>query len=246
MPVSGAQSIDEPRFVNRMLADFQTPSITPGGSGVFSFTVNNPANITSDMENVAIAISIYHYATLEESLPVSEIDVPPVIVESGGADWAVDCGDLAPGEKFPVEFNILTQKKTPHGSYFSQSSYFVRFMLSFSYQGQNFTMASRGHFTDAEWEHLTAGAGEMNRTFLSELGYDGIIPDSAFSVRKPIPLWPFFLLVGLTVLSGATALSFHVLDNPGRYPRAELKLLRLSGRLSMWKITLLGKFRKAK
>jgi hypothetical protein len=243
IPLSQAQSIDEPRFVNRMLGDFETPSITPGGSGTFRFSVNNPDawNLTSAMENVTVSISIYHYATLEESLPITEISKPPVITESGGTDMDVDCGDLEPGEKFPVEFNIDTEKKTPHGSYFSQSSYFVRFVLDFSYLGQNYTMASRGHFTDTEWGHLTAGAGQVNMTYLSELGYDGIIPDSAFSLRLPIPKWPFFLLVGLTVLSGAMAISFHVLDNPGRYPKAEVRLLRLSGRIAMWKISLLDR-----
>jgi hypothetical protein len=81
-------------------------------------------------------------------------------------------------------------------------------------------------------------------TYLSELGYDGIIPDSAFSLRLPIPKWPFFLLVGLTVLSGVMAISFHVLDNPGRYPKAEVKLLRLSGRIAMWKMRVLDKLKR--
>ncbi len=246
-PVMQAQSIVEPRFVNRMLGDFETPSIAPGGSGIFRFSVNNPdaINITLPMENVSISISIYHYATLEESIPVSEIDHPPVIAESGGTALVVDCGTILPGGKYPVEFNIDTVKKTPHGSYFSQSSYFVRFMLDFSYLGQNHTMASRGHFTDEQWELLKqgSGAGQINQTYLAELGFDGIIPDSAFSLRLPIPKWPFFVLVGLTVLSGMMAISYHVLDNPGKYPKAEVKLLRLSGRISIWKISLLDKLR---
>ncbi|MFO7619227.1 MAG: hypothetical protein R6W91_06175 [Thermoplasmata archaeon] len=247
LPSISAQSIEEPRFVNRMISDFQTPSIEPGGSGTFRFSVNNPdpINLTAAMENVSIEISIYHYATLEESLPVSEISNPPVIVESSGTALEVDCGNIQPGAEYPVEFNIDTVKKTPHGSYFSQSSYFVRFMLAFSYQGANFTMASRGHFTDQEWELLKegGGAGEINRTYLKELGYDGIIPDSAFSVRIPIPMWPFYALVGLTALSGAMAFSFHVLDNPGRYPKLELRLLRLSGRLAMYRASMSNKLK---
>ena len=250
LPAAQAQSIVEPRFVNRMLDDFETPSIRPGGSGTFRFSLNNPdpINLTAAMENVTVGISIYHYATLEESLPVSEISNPPVIVESGGTVLVIGCGDIQPGGKHPVEFNIDTSKKTPHGSYFSQSSYFVRFMLQFSYMDVNYTMASRGHFTDQEWELLKGGggAGEINQTYLHELGFDGIIPDSAFSVRIPIPMWPFFMLVGLTALSGAVALSFHVLDNPGRYPKLELKLLRLSGKFTMWKISILEKAKRGR
>ncbi len=247
-PLAQAQSVVEPRFVNRMLGDFQTPSIVPGSSGTFRFSVNNPDpfNLTSSMENVSISISIYHYATLEESIPVSEISDPPTIAESGGTALDVDCGAILPGGEFPVEFNIDTMKKTPHGSYFSQSSYFVRFMLEFSYLGLDYAMASRGHFTDEQWELLKegGGAGEINQTYLHELGYDGIIPDSAFSVRIPIPIWPFYMLVGLTALSGAMAFSFHVLDNPGRYPRLELRLLRLSGRVETWKASLKEKRQK--
>jgi hypothetical protein len=244
-----AQTVDEPRFVNRMLDDIRTPSITPGGSGVFSLTVNNPDrdNLTSAMENVTMDISIYHYATLDESIPVSDIDHPPAIVDSPGVTRIlVECGNILPGESHPIDFTIQTRKDTPHGSYFSQSSYFVRFMLNFTYENVSYSMASRGHFSDQEWETLKegGGAGEINRTYLKELGYDGIIPDSAFSVRLPIPIWPFFLLVGLTVLCGAMALSYHVMDNPGKYPKLEPRLLRLSGRLNIWKRTFLGKISK--
>ncbi|MBA3046406.1 MAG: hypothetical protein KKH41_01515 [Candidatus Thermoplasmatota archaeon] len=247
-PLAQAQSADEPRFVNRMLDDIRTPAITPGDDGILSFTVNNPdaINLTSPMENVSIAVSIYHYATLEDFIPISEISNPPVIAESGTIVLNMNCGDIPPGGSYAVNLTIQTEKGTPHGSYFSQSSYLVRFMLSFSYQGQNYTMASRGHFTDAEWEHLKLDGtvGEMNQTYLEELGFDGIIPDTAFSVRKNIPLWPFFALVGLTVLSGLTALSFYVLDNPGRYTKLEVRLLRLSGRMTMWKLAIRRRFGK--
>jgi hypothetical protein len=248
-PMCQAQSVDEPRFVNRMLGDFATPSIIPGHTGTFSFTVNNPdaANLTSPMENASISVSIYRYATLEESMMVSNITNPPVFADSGTSELIVDCGNIQPGAGFPLALDIQTRKSTPHGAYFSQSSYFVRFNLTFAYAGVNYTMVSRGYFSDAQWELLKSGetgAGEINQTYLAALGYDGIIPDSAFSVRKNIPMWPFYILVGLTALSGLTAFSYHVLDNPGRYPKLEVRLLRLSGRLNMWKRTILGKLKR--
>ncbi len=249
IPVAQAQSVDEPRFVNRMLADFSTPSIEPGDEGVLSFSVNNPdmMNLTGVMENTAISVSIYRYATLEESLPIGDIDEPPVFLSSGATSVTVVCGDIQPGGSVPVPLTIATERGTAHGSYFSQCSYFVRFSLSFAYSGVNYTMVSRGHFTDAQWELLTSGdtgAGEINQTYLHELGYDGIIPDTAFSVRKDIPIWPVIVLAGLTVLSGLAAFSYFVLDNPGRYPRLELKLLRLSGRLNLLKRRLLGPLKR--
>lgn len=249
-PLAQAQSIEEPRFVNKFLGDFSTPSIVPGHRGTFSLTVNHPdaVNLTSPMENVSLSISIYQYATLEESLPVSSIDNPPGIVEADNQpDMTVNCGNIQPGSDFPVTFTIDTQKNTPHGSYFSQSTYFVRFILTFTYDNQNYTMASRGHFNDTQWIHLTeteTGAGEINQTYLAELGYDGIIPDSAFSLKIPIPKWPFYGLVGLTGLVGFMAFASYVLDNPGAYPKLEVRLLRLSGRLDIYRRSILKKLRR--
>ena len=249
--IAQAQLIQEPRFVNKFLDDFSTPTIVPGQSGVFSLTVNNPDqwNLTSPMENATISISIYQYATLEESLPVSDIDIPPVIVESGEPDMTMDCGDIQPGTNYPVEFTIDTERKTPHGSYFSQSTYFVRFNFTFTYENVTYTMVSRGHFDETQWYQLTeteAGAGEINQTYLAELGYDGLIPDSAFSLKIPIPMWPFYGLVALTGFVGFLAFASYVLDNPGAYPKIEMKLLRLSGRLDIHKRNILKKFKRQK
>jgi hypothetical protein len=217
-----------------MLADLSTPSIAPGGEGTFSLTVNNPdpVNLTMPMGNVSLYISIYRYLTLSDDEPVAALDEPPVIAESGNQALLVDCGDLQPGGSFPVEFTITTSRNTPHGSYFSQSTYLVRFSLSFDYGGSNYTMASRGWFTDDEWETLKAGggAGDIDQAYLRELGYEGIIPDSGFSVRIPIPRWPFYVLLGLTCLTGFLAFYCHVTDNPGKYPRLERRFLRLGGR----------------
>jgi len=250
-PAVQGQSIEEPRFVNRFLDDFSTPSIVPGGSGIFSLSVNHPdaINLTGQMENVSLSISIYQYATLEESLPVSSIDNPPEIAESGAPDMVIDCGDILPGASYQVEFTINTDKSTPHGSYFSQSTYFVRFILAFEYEGQNHTMASRGYFNDTQWAHLTeteTGAGQVNQTYLEELGYDGIIPDSAFSVRVPIPRWPFYALMVLTAIVGFLALASHILDNPGAYPKLEQRLLRLNGGVDIYRRKLLKRFKRRK
>ena len=247
--IASGQSIVEPRFVNKFLNDFSTPSIVPGRSGVFSLTVNHPdaQNLSGPMNDTSLSISIYQYATLEESLPVSGISNPPVIVESDSPDMTVDCGDIQPGSEYPVTFTIDTDRSTPHGSYFSQSTYFVRFILAFEYEGHNYSMASRGYFNDSQWSHLTeteTGAGEINQTYLAELGYDGIIPDSAFSVKIPIPRWPFYGLVGLTAFIGFLAFASYVLDNPGNYPRLEIRFLRLSGKLDIYRRGIMKRLKR--
>ena len=239
-----AQSIDEPRFVNKLLGNFHTPVIVPGESGIFSLSIVNPdpINLTGDMTNVMLNISIYQYATLEETETVPNISDPPIIVESGAPEHRLEGLTIPPGTQHDVTFTVTTERSTPHGSYFSQSTYFVRFWLEFEYEGENYTMVSRGYFSDAQWEHLTgteSGAGEINQTYMEELGYDGIIPDSSFAVKIPIPMWPFWALVALTIFVAFLAVAFYILDNPGISPRLEIPLLRLSGRLQRlrWKLS---------
>ncbi len=233
---TSAQSIDEPRFVNQLLGDFHTPVIVPGNSGTFSLSINNPDpfNMTSNMENVRLNVSIYQYGTLEESRMIPDISLPPFIVEAGSTDYMLSNLTIIPGGQHDVSFTISTQRSTPHGSSFSQSTYFVRFWLEFEYEGQNYTMVSRGYFTDEQWYQLTeteSGTGNVNQTYLGELGFDGLIPDSSFAVKQPIPFWPFYLLICVTIFIGILAVCFYILDNPGMCPRLERRLLRINGRL---------------
>jgi hypothetical protein len=234
------QSMDEPRFVNRLLGDFQPPVITPGDSGVFSFSLNNPdpVNLTQDMQNVRLNISIYQYATLEESMMIWEIDEPPIILESGDIEYEVEVASIPPGGQHQVSFTIFLDSDTPHGSFFSQSTYFLRFWLEFGYGASNYTFASKGYFSDKQWTLLTSstdGVGAVDQAYLEQLGLDGVIPDSGFAAKpyadRPLPIWPFYLLVFLTALVGALAVAFFTLDNPGRFPGLEKPLLRINGQL---------------
>jgi len=237
---AGAASADDPGVenpgaVNKLLTDFETPTIAPGASGVFTLSVHNPyANI---MRNLTLVIGIYAYATIEENRSIEEIDDPPVIVESGTQEHTVTAQFLGFNASLPVTFTIETTKRTPHGSIFSQSSYFIRFKLNFTYEGIAYDMISRGYISDADWARLrnTTNApevrGDMNATYLEEvLGVDGIIPDSAFALKAPIPVWPFWLLVGLTVFFGLLALGYWLEEHPGQWPWLEERFEQLRGK----------------
>lgn len=179
-----------------------------------------------------------------------EIDEPPLILESNDIEYLVETPDISPGGKVPVSFTISVGTDTPHGSPFSQSTYFVRFWLEFGYGGSNYTFASKGFITDDQWSHLTgsgSGAGSVNQTYLAELGLDGILPDSGFAAKpyadRPLPLWPFYLLVAMTVGIGLLAVFNFTLDNPGRFPRLERPLLRVNGQLIKLRRTIFGRKR---
>ena len=245
---SAAQSVDEPRFVNKLLADFETPVIEPGGEGVFSFSLNNPdaINLTSSMINVQLNASIYRFATLDESRFVSDMQDTPIILESGSSDYLIEGFDLAPGQSREMSFTVSIDKDTPHGGVFNQATYFVRFWLEFDYESQHYTMVSRGYFSDEEWALLQENGtvGQLNQTYLSQQGIDGIIPDSAFALKEPIPLWPLAVLVSLMVFFSVLAFSFWVLDSPGRFPKMEKRLLRLAGKAETLKMRLFKGKRK--
>jgi hypothetical protein len=152
-----------------------------------------------------------------------------------------------PGTSVRLNFTILTapdSRDMPHGSIFSQSSYFVRFELRFEGNVSGtfvpFRMASRGFFSDDDWEAATNASntdsctppwcrGNLNLTILR---VDGILPDSAFGVKEPIPRWPFYALVAAAVLFLVLAFLFWVEENPGSYPRVEAWWARTRGRLA--------------
>lgn len=247
--VVSAQSVGDPVYTNQLLSDFQTPTMEPGQTDVFSFTIINPyANWTTDMRNVRLNVSIYQYGTLDESMMVSEIENPPIILEADDVEHLIQIGDMPPGTRQDVSFTIVTEGSTPHGSYFSQSTYFVRFWLEFELDGENHTMVSRGYFNDEQWANLTdieTSAGGIDLDYLGALGFDAIIPDSSFAVKphegRPLPLWPFWLLLAVVIFIGILAAGLFVLDNPGMCPKLERRLLRLNGKLAQLKLALFRK-----
>jgi hypothetical protein len=244
-PAAGAEDFGAVDKVNKLVRIRATPQLAPGESGVLSFYFNS--TYTTSLRNVWLNASIYEYATIDESVRI-DASWPyayPKIAETGTRNWAWNNALVSPGSSRLLNFTVLTaaaSRDMPHGSVFSQSSYFVRFSLDFNATGNltRFRMASPGFFTRAQLE-LSQSAnytkpctppwcrGNWN---LSVLGVDGILPDTAFGVKEPIPRWPFYLLVALAVLFLLLAFLFWVEENPGAYPRVEAWWARTRGRLA--------------
>jgi len=244
--VVGAEDIGSPSKVNNLFSAFDTPQLEPGQSGTFSFRLANPYSFT--MTSVELNASIYRYATVEESRPLdpSWTWCEPFIKEAAqpcSKEYRLSIPELLPGNNVTLSFTVVTSSDMPHGTAFSESAFFVRFWLRFDVdQGSGpvrYLMASRGYFSDEQWRKATAYnstnpctdpacRGNIN---LGILGVDGIIPDSSFGVREPIPLWPFYLLVVLAVFFLILALFFYAEENPGTLPRIETFWLALKGRM---------------
>ncbi len=244
VPSGGAGAADLstpgiPRYANRLLVDFVTPTLVPGQSATFSFDVNNSyPSLDNIMTNVTVLASIYKYATEDEALNVTDSFQHAPLIDGQSVEGVREIQSIAPGAKALVSFDIETSGKTPHGTYFSPASYFVRISLSFYFAGNatQVVLKSKGYFTNEQWSNIVALQNGNNATLLQEymksIGVDGLIPDSAFGMKQPIPWWPLVILVAACVAVSMLVVYYFVLDNPGRFPKLEKRFYYLRGKLS--------------
>lgn len=223
---SGAEAwISAPNRVPQF-TEFSTPVIVPGTSDTFNFTLVN--RYPFPMLGVELSIDVYKYATLELAKEIDQVDRPPEIREGSGTSYRLPLGTpLAPGQRYPVLFRLTTDRETPQGTYF------VRTMMTFSVNATPVVMKSRGHFTDDVWERATnsPGNGTVAGINLTVLQVDGILVDSSFTVREPIPIWPLALLIGLAVLFGGLAIVFYLVEEEPGHPIVKRYFYRLAGKL---------------
>jgi hypothetical protein len=228
-----------PRYANNILGGFVTPTVAPGQEVDFSFNLTNPYesdNASAIMENVTLIVSIYMYATQEKAEEVTSSFPHPPLFHHVSTEWREDYSQILPNQTLRIELPIYTSKKTPHGSYFSQSTYFVRFDLTFNFPNSsaNVVLKSKGCFTESDWNKIVSFEGNQNivdRTYLKGLGVDGLLPDSSFGIKIPIPRWPLAVIVTGCIGLSFMALYYYVLDNPGAYPRLEKRFYYLRGKL---------------
>jgi hypothetical protein len=239
-----------PHYANSILSDFVTPTVAPGESLVFAFNVSNPYDDPDcTMVNITLTVGIYRYATQEEVRDVDdEFDRPPTF-DGGGTETSLGYAELDLGLAERVDLTITTDRETPHGSYFVQSTYFVRFRMTFFFEGNDtmVVLQSRGYFTDEEWDEMVSFDPQesiVNMTYMSELGVDGLIPDSSFGLKIPIPRWPLALLIVACAGTAFMATYYFVLDNPGKYPWLEKRFYQLRGKLGEFRGKLQDALRK--
>ena len=228
-----------PQYTNSMFSNFVTPTVRPGEDFTFAFELANTYD-DAIMTNITLTVGIYRYATQEGSEAVDEDFPYPPLIDGESTEMEVQLDPLQENQSAQVALDIETAKRTPHGSYFDQATYFVRLHLRFHFEGNDtpVVLQSRGYFTDEQWDDMVSFDEEeslVNTTYMHSLGVDGLIPDSSFGIKVPIPVWPLGLLVAGCCLSAFGALYYFVLDNPGKYPRLEKRFYQLRGEL--------GKFR---
>jgi len=227
-----------PHYANRMMNGFVTPTVKPGQNVDFSFNLTNPYdNASGVMEDIVLTMGVYRYATQETSREVNSSFKHPPLLDGLSNEVNRTYSTLGLGDTLRIGTDIDTSKKTPHGSYFSQSTYFMRFKLAFHFIGNAtpIRLQSRGWFAADQWDKMVSFSGNesiVNTTYMRSLGVDGLLPDSSFGIKVPIPHWPLALLIAGCCGVLFAALYNFVLDNPGKYPKLEKRFYYLRGKLS--------------
>jgi hypothetical protein len=231
-----------PQYANRFFSGFRTPTVAPGQMVDFSFNLTNPYDNSSaviqngTMQNVTLTIGIYMYATQEKAEAVTGSFPHPPLINGTATEWKENKYQILPNKTWEIRLHIYTSKKTPHGSYFSQSTYFVRFNLTFNLPNNSaaVVLKSRGCFAESDWNTIVSFEGNqsiVNTAYMKSLGVDGILPDSSFGIKIPIPRWPLGVIVAGCGGLSFMALYYFTLDNPGKYPRLEKRFYYLRGKL---------------
>lgn len=196
--------------VNRLIVILETPELAPGESGGFAFRL--AAVYNAPIFNVSLRVDIFRYVTQGESVPINEEWTYRYPQLSGGnrvQKWTWDRID--PGAAYPLMSTVRTaadQSEMPSGSILSEAAYLLRFRMEFNTSAngevRRFVLASPGHFEEPQWDAATDPANTspchppwcQAGINLSMLDVDGILPDSSFIVKHPVPQWPLFVLVG--------------------------------------------------
>ena len=231
--------------------NFSTPQLEPGQEGDFSLDVHNRYGYSLD--NVVIIAEIYHRADIDESESLDQIssnERPFVRETCWNQDEVENCvetadvrnatfniGTIASNETILLEFEIISKEDTKEGTFF------VRFSMNFDYNSTSRVMQSRGHWSMEQWENATTNVteGSPGNINLDVLGVDGIIPDSSFGVKKPIPQWPLYVLITLTIVFAGLSVIFY-LEEEGTYPELNKWLQKRRGKLKQLRLRL--KYRK--
>jgi hypothetical protein len=213
--------------------------IEPGGSGVYGFSLTNRYN--SSIDNVSLTVDIYRFATVEVELDTSALSFPPTFAAGGGFVAHMTFPTIAPNGSVTVRLQVDAPRQAPEGVYFT------RHLLEFDYanvteppavtaQTGHFVMKSRGYFNASQFASINYS--DLHNS-LAALNISGVVPDSSFSVKPPAPLWPLAALVVLTAVSGTMAFVYYLVDqHPGKHRKLERRLLRLEGKLRVWRALL--------
>ena len=233
--------------------NFETPQLEPGENSFFSFEIQN--RYVENITNVSINAEIYHRADIDESESLEKINSGkrPIIEKNcwNYKENDENCSDslspdkagfniemIAVNQTIQLKFDINTNDDTIEGTYF------VRFSMNYQLNETDRVLQSRGFWDMEQWTNATTNLtdeypGNIN---LDSLNVDGIIPDSSFGIKKPIPKWPLYILITLTVVFAGLSVVFY-LEEEETYPELNKWLQKMRGKFNQFWLRF--KYRKS-
>jgi len=236
-----AANWSDPVNVNKILTRFDPPTLTPAAFGYLSLRLSNPFSV--EISNVSILAEPYLFVQQDGTAQWEDLTHLPTMRNASTNSGIINISHLLPNENLTLNWRIDTDSSTPRGSWMAQPVYLVRLLIRFDDGRDNVSYASRGFFSDDEWTRLrTIGdpsVGGVNQTYLLSLGFNGIIPETSFTVKDEIPLWPVFMIGVVAAFSFTYAVYLYSKKKPGIADRLVFIISRLN-------LTLKGLIKKVK
>ncbi|MCI4370907.1 MAG: hypothetical protein L3J81_06235, partial [Thermoplasmata archaeon] len=186
----------------RFLSGLSIPTLAPGSSELFQFTVTNPLPAT--MTSVVLSFGVYAFNAYPGNatgpVPAGEAPTFSGTGAPPSPTVSIAIGTLAVGGSYGSPGSVGLAVAAPAGA--PQGTYAVRTSLTFSSGGSPYVLESRGYFSAAAWANATSAPNAPSTLNASRLGVSGVIPESAVLVRSnPFPLALGVVLAGALVLA---------------------------------------------
>jgi hypothetical protein len=189
-------------FDARFLSNLTGADIAPGGQSALSFEVGDPSAFAR-MTAVTLTLEVYAFNAFPGNATSSIASAgTPVLLgpTSSGTSVNVSLPPLIPGEHEEGSVGVASATDTPAGTYA------VRTALSFTANGTDYRLESRGWFTAGLWAAATELPNGSVTLNLTTLGVSGVTAETAILVSSSNWDWVLALILGASlVLIGAGA-----------------------------------------
>lgn len=233
-PSIAASDWSDPNEVNRLISGVESSVISPGEEGELTFVFTNPFDTI--ITDIKVHPEAYLHVFEDGTTDWDNVRDPPLVINTSSSSGFILIPSLNPNENLSLEWMVQTTKDTSHGGLFSQSIYLVRLSITFMIGNESVSYASRGYFSDDQWERLrnvgeNIQIGGIDIAYLESLGYDGIIPELSFIVREKIPKWPIVIIILAGAFSFSIGLYYFLEKTPSSAPKAYRILRNIRKRL---------------
>ncbi len=182
-----------PAVDSQFLTNLSAPPLAPGSSETIEFTLHNP--LPTALTSVSLTFTLYAYNAFPGNAtgPIPPTGAPSLSIGGvGSLSQSYLSATLSSGQNLiaaPLAFSAPGDA--------GQGTYAVRTSLNFQANGTSYRLASRGYFTEGQWENATTLPGGGSTLNLTRLNVSGILPETAVLVRSNDLSLPIYLILAL-------------------------------------------------